>query len=267
MRNLLVKQTVEESSKSVMKVKPSDDSLIGFIQNLGESGKSGCLNINDNDVEGKIYFRKGKIYFAKCNTRKKIGELLVEAGLVTGDQLQGAIEIQQNEANKKRRIGEIIAEIKTKENDPIDDDIDKFVREQIIDSLSCLIKLETATSEFVPSEIAFDEDVCIYFDPSQITHEMKEQLDELKEIRNLIPTPEMIIELNATPPTLSPPLCSVLIGLEQWSVIHELVKASTRISILDLKTKLNISTSECYKLIAGMLKSGIINLAESANID
>jgi hypothetical protein len=234
---------------------------------LSISTKTGCLEIKGLQYEGKIYFREGKIYFAYCDSnRKKIGEFLVESGLITSKQLQEAIEIQKRSPLSNKRLGEILAEIKQKQREPIDDAIDKFVKDQILNSISEMIQIEEGEFKFIPNETAVDEDICVYLDPKQLLTEMKQQLDEWQEIRKYIHSSRAIITLNAEPQTLSPPLNALLVGADQWKALVEIANSNEEVTPSNLRDRLKLNTISCYKLLISMVKLGLIEIKKKGTM-
>ena len=71
---------------------------------------TGMLKIENERRTARFFFREGKLVFATgdCN-RKRIGELLVEAGAITRAQLEEVLEIWESEGHA-RRVGEILVE-------------------------------------------------------------------------------------------------------------------------------------------------------------
>lgn len=241
-------------------------SLEKVAKTLGVAGETGCLSIEGEKQTGRIYFRKGKIYFATSDiNRKKIGEMLKEAGYVTGMQLQKALNIQNSGIGEVRRLGEILVDIKTKEGERIDDAVDQFVKDQVYNSLSEIIHIEKGSFRFIPGEIAVGEDICVYVDPEQLSFEMKQQLEEWREIREYIPSSDSMIELNASPPTLSPPLNSLLVDRDEWKVLVEIANSETKPNVSYIGEKLKLTTVARYRLILKMLKSGLISIGADGN--
>jgi CheY-like chemotaxis protein len=111
-------------------------SLVGNLEDLGLgeilqivslSRKSGILELNSRDRNGKVIFRSGQVIRASATTfPENLGDLLLRAGMVDIDTLKRALIVQQ-ERVQHRRIGDILAD-----DFGIDRTaIDTLVREQI----------------------------------------------------------------------------------------------------------------------------------------
>lgn len=71
---------------------------------------TGMLKIEHGHRTTRFYFREGKLVFAAGDSnRKRIGELLVEAGCITRAQLDEVLDIWESEGHA-RRVGEILVE-------------------------------------------------------------------------------------------------------------------------------------------------------------
>ncbi len=71
-------------------------SLPDVLQLLAMGKKTGCLSVTHRDNFGYVYFDRGRIAYASIvNRRDRLGELLVQAGLLTREQLEMGIETQR----------------------------------------------------------------------------------------------------------------------------------------------------------------------------
>jgi tetratricopeptide (TPR) repeat protein len=82
-------------------------SLPDVLQLLALGRKTGCLAVADRQNFGYIYFDEGRICYASIvNRRDRLGDLLVKNGRITQDQLQQAIDLQEELRDQK--LGEIL---------------------------------------------------------------------------------------------------------------------------------------------------------------
>ena len=92
-------------------------SLVGSLEDLGLgeilqivslSRKSGVLNLNSRNREGRVVFLDGQVIRASASTfPENIGDLVLRADLADMDTLKKALVIQQKN-NDGRRIGDVL---------------------------------------------------------------------------------------------------------------------------------------------------------------
>lgn len=92
-------------------------SLVGNLEDLGLgeilqivslSRKSGVLQLNSRDRDGRVIFHDGQVIRASASTfPENIGDLVLRAGMADMETLKKALVIQQ-ESNDDRRIGDVL---------------------------------------------------------------------------------------------------------------------------------------------------------------
>lgn len=111
-------------------------SLVGNLEDLGLgeilqivslSRKSGVLQLNSRDREGRVIFHDGQVIRASASTfPENLGDLVLRAGMADMDTLKKAVVIQ-HESDDGRRIGDILVSDFGLEREGIE----KAVREQV----------------------------------------------------------------------------------------------------------------------------------------
>ncbi len=111
-------------------------SLVGNLEDLGLgeilqivslSRKSGVLQLNSRDREGRVIFQDGQVIRATASTLpENLGDLVVRAGIADLETLKKALLIQQK-PGETRRIGDILVSDFAVQRDVIE----KVVREQV----------------------------------------------------------------------------------------------------------------------------------------
>ncbi len=87
-----------------------DLQLSSVLQLLALSGNSGRLTMTQPAGEGLIVLRNGRIIFAASSSaRETLGNMLLCKGLITEDQLESALEIQQTSTAEKR-LGAVLVD-------------------------------------------------------------------------------------------------------------------------------------------------------------
>src|SRR5512145_765856 len=84
-------------------------SLADVCQLLALGQKTGCLSVADKSRFGQIFFERGRVTYSRVvNRRDRLGDLIVREGGVTQDQLLTALTIQATTPDKK--IGQVLVE-------------------------------------------------------------------------------------------------------------------------------------------------------------
>lgn len=127
----------------------------------GKNRKTGVIILKRPDgAEGRVYLRDGYIYFAETNKKRKpIGEMLIEAGKITRDQLQEALE-EQRRLNWKVRLGMILLD----KGWISPQDLVQAVQDQITEQIFQLFEWNEGKFVFIPGKTAENEDIGIKLD-------------------------------------------------------------------------------------------------------
>src|SRR5881275_1424828 len=85
-------------------------SLPDVLQLLSMGKKTGCLSVSHRNNFGYIYFDRGRICYASVvNRRDRLGDMLVKNEVISQAQLDGAIALQDRRRDK--RLGELLVEV------------------------------------------------------------------------------------------------------------------------------------------------------------
>lgn len=90
-------------------------------------------------------------------SRRKIGELLIESGLLTSDKLNDALKIQKK-TGKRKRLGEVLIEMKIISEEEIAFALAMQLKIPFIDLSTCAIKGDVMG--YIPKEVC-QKFVCI----------------------------------------------------------------------------------------------------------
>jgi len=131
--------------------------LPNIFQLVKMSAKSGALTIRREGEMGRVFFRNGLIYYAfAAPQRLPLGERLVGAGAITGDQLKEAL-LKQRKSGGKSRIGTILLEMNYLDRATLE----TAVREQIQDTAFDFFSWSDGDFEFAADEAASAEDIIV----------------------------------------------------------------------------------------------------------
>lgn len=97
---------------------------------------TGMLKLVTNGNRARIFFKGGEINFASMDTRKqKIGEFLVQRGLITEVQLDDALKIYHKKDGNDR-IGEILIDLGSLTRDTLTSALQVQIKEVVYEVLS-----------------------------------------------------------------------------------------------------------------------------------
>lgn len=162
-------------------------SLADVIQLLALGRKTGGLSVMDRHNFGSIFFDQGKICHASIvNRRDRLGDILVKTGLITQQQLDQAIEHQEND--RKARLGEILV----KNGWVSRGTLEHHMRVQIEEAVLFLFTWTEGSFTF-DSDVSPDpEDFLVDIDPESLLLEGARRVDEWSVIAKKIPSLEVV---------------------------------------------------------------------------
>ncbi|HEY7527715.1 MAG TPA: DUF4388 domain-containing protein [Candidatus Deferrimicrobiaceae bacterium] len=118
-----------------MKGKISDFSIPDIFQLVSSQGKSGSLKIYGNDRETEFLFSDGQIVDVRPDRRDPsgmLGTMLVDAGLITGEQLRKILSAEQRGGKK---LGEYLVEKRMVSGETIARYLSLQIRESLFETL------------------------------------------------------------------------------------------------------------------------------------
>lgn len=166
-------------------------SLPDVLQLLALGKKTGCLAIADRQNFGSIYFDEGRICCAALvNRRDRIGDLLRKNQLITNEQLDEAIRVQ--DAHRERRLGDILIEMGAVSREKLE----RLLFLQIEEAVYHLFTWTQGTFNF---EAGVRPDPMVYtvsINPESLLLEGARRVDELSQIEKKIPSFDLIFAID-----------------------------------------------------------------------
>src|SRR3954462_8286184 len=99
-----------------------ETSLADVLQLLSMGRKTGCLSLTHRGIFASVFFDSGRVSYASIvNRRERIGERLAQAGVITADQLRGALDHQRKAPDA--RLGDVLVETGLVTRNAIEDQI------------------------------------------------------------------------------------------------------------------------------------------------
>lgn len=165
-----------------------------IFQTLSLNKHTGTLKVSATDKEKLIYFSEGEIALLSSSKRVRLGERLVNAGLITEQELEKALQKQKGSGMK---LGEVLID----EGIVEEADIIAVVRSQIEEEIYELFLWEKADFEFLvdycPPELRDPGPhlTKLRFNTSGLVLEAARRADEWKLIREEVPSLKEIYRL------------------------------------------------------------------------
>ena len=148
-------------------------SLPDVLQLLALGKKTGCLSLTDRQNLGSIFFDQGRICHASIvNRRDRFGDMLVNSGKVTKEQLDHAIDQQRKERDTK--LGQLL----TQSGAITKEELEKFVRVQVEESVYFLFTWTQGSFRFDADVQPEDQDVLLSINPESLMLEGARRIDE-----------------------------------------------------------------------------------------
>ena len=170
-----------------------DFTLPDIFRLMSLSKKTGQLEVQRSAGSGKVFFRDGEVYFAESSLSKEpLGQKLVQMKVVTEGQLRKALD---QHASEGKRLGQVLLETGM----VTEDDVMTAVRQQIEDAAFDLLRWELGEFIWEPG-VETEPEVPIFVSVENLIMEASRRLDELEVIQRKIPSGETVLAMAATPP-------------------------------------------------------------------
>jgi tetratricopeptide (TPR) repeat protein len=166
-------------------------SLPDVLQLLAMGGKTGCLAVTDRSQFGYIYFDAGRICYADIvNRRDRLGALLVKKRLITSEQLEAAIAEQA--ARPDRRLGELLIERGVLARA----DLEHYIRLQIEEAVYFLFTWTQGSFFFEPDQRPDEGAMLVSINPENLLLEGARRVDEWSLIEKKIPSLDLVFAVD-----------------------------------------------------------------------
>lgn len=229
-------------------------SLADVCQLLALGQKTGCLSITDKSRFGQIYFDRGRITYARIvNRRDRIGDLLVRDGLLTQEQLTSALQLQNEEPDK--RLGEVLISrgfLSQK-------DLQLYIRMQIEEAIYHLFTWARGNFFFEADELP-DADIVVSISPDSLLLEAARRVDEWSQIEKKIPSLDLIFEIEIDRLLGS----EVALNAEQETIAR--MFDGTR-SVTEVADTIGIDEFDVGRTLYGFIQAGYARRVEKKQVE
>lgn len=166
-------------------------SLTDLLQFLAAGRKSGTLKFDQGKITKQVYFKNGMIVGSKSNDPKEyLGQVLLHYGKVDENQLKAAREVQRTSGAK---LGEVLVE----QGFLTDDEVLGVLKTRTLDAIYDLFVWTEGDFEFYDDEPLPEDLLLIEVEPTNVIMEGIYRIDELARYRTLVPSDRSVLELNA----------------------------------------------------------------------
>ncbi|MFL5491401.1 MAG: DUF4388 domain-containing protein [Gemmatimonadales bacterium] len=178
-------------------------SLPDVIQLLFLGRRTGCLALADQHNFGTIYLDEGLIVYASIvNRRDRLGDILLRKGRISAEQLQQAIDAQDDD--RQHKLGEILVGLGILTRAELED----YMRLQIEEAVYYLFTWTSGTFNFEAGVKPEREDFLVRISPEALLLEGARRVDEWSLIEKKIPSFDLIFSVDQhhiaqSAPTLS----------------------------------------------------------------
>lgn len=228
-----------------------DFSLADMFRLLASGRKTGTLYLERADAQGKVCFKKGRVFFASSNWhRESLGRRLVKAGVISEKQLRQALGLQKIQKKEKagRRLGQILVDEGYLDSKVLEG----FIADQINDTLFDLFRWEDGQLRFEPDEASDDEDIGVSVSVENVIMEASRRLETWAKIRQKIPSLESEFIMASGPGDKS---MEIHLKPKEWMLLCYLHGGR---SLRDLIELTGYNDFETAKILYGMYAAGLI---------
>jgi tetratricopeptide (TPR) repeat protein len=178
-------------------------SLPDVIQLLFLGRRTGCLALADQHNFGTIYLDEGQIVYASIvNRRDRLGDILLRSGRITQEQLEEAINAQNDD--REHKLGEILVGLGVLTRA----ELENYMRIQIEEAVYYLFTWTSGTFNFEAGVRPEREDFLVRISPEAMLLEGARRVDEWSLIEKKVPSFDLIFSVDQQHITQSAPTLS-----------------------------------------------------------
>lgn len=166
-------------------------SLPDVLQLLALGQKTGCLSLTDRTNLGYVYFENGRITYASIvNRRDRLGDILLNSGKITKEQLDEAVARQT--ADRDKKLGEILVEIEAITLS----DVERYMRLQVEEAIFYLFTWTRGSFQFEVDVRPERQEFPLSINPESLLLEGARRIDEWSLIEKKIPGFDIIFTVD-----------------------------------------------------------------------
>ncbi len=121
-----------------------------LLQLLSLDNKTGILQFNRGQLKSAICFRNGQIVAASGDQWKRLGEMILSAGLIPAEKVEQAVAVAKKSG---KRLGEVLLSLGYISHDTLR----RLIRQQIRDAVLDLFLWREGDFEYQDCDVDFDQ--------------------------------------------------------------------------------------------------------------
>ena len=133
-----------------------DVSVADALQFIHLGGRTGTLTLSSGEASAEIGFHQGRIVNAWGPGSKRLGELLIEAGLIDEQTLQAAMRTQESE-HPRRSLGQILVAMNAVDTDTMYRTVEQQIERTVYD----LVTWDHGTFSFALDDLKPIDDISV----------------------------------------------------------------------------------------------------------
>ncbi len=166
-------------------------SLPDVLQLLSMGKKTGCLSVSHRNNFGYIYFNQGRISYASIvNRRDRLGDMLVKNDIISQHDLETAIAAQDKLRSK--RIGELLID----QGAITREQLHQYIRVQIEEAVYYLFTWNQGSFNFEADIRPEEQDFLVSINPESLLLDGARRVDEWSLIEKKIPSFDLVFEVD-----------------------------------------------------------------------
>ena len=167
-------------------------SLPDVLQLLAMGQKTGCLSVTDRSNFGYVYFDRGRISYASIvNRRDRIGDILVKSGVLAQHHLDAAVRRQGQQ--RDRKLGEILVDMGFLSHD----ELRRQISVQIEEAVYFLFTWSQGTFSFEADVRPEEREFLVSISPDALLLEGARRVDEWSLIEKKVPSFDIVFQADA----------------------------------------------------------------------
>jgi hypothetical protein len=228
-----------------------DFGLSDFLYLVDRGYKTGGLHLTHNDETALLFFERGKLILASRKDEDRQGELLVRLGVLTPDQLSGAVQQVQQRGN-----GATLTQV--------------LIDNQVLPADKLQSALQSHNEESVyglfgwpEGEFRFEQgqkpapDSPVMPVPVPVENLIMEgvrRIDEWGRIKDRIPSTDMVVKFIDQPGEKAK---GVKLAPEEWRVF---ARINGRDTLAEIAQKTNLGDFDTCRIVYGFLTAGLVEV-------
>jgi tetratricopeptide (TPR) repeat protein len=227
-----------------------ETTLADVLQLLAMGRKTGCLSLTHRGKFASVFFDSGRVTYASIvNRRERIGERLVQAGVISADQLGSALEQQRQRPDS--RLGEVLVEMKLVTREAIEQQI----RAQVEEAVYLLFPWTDGTFTFIAGAKP-EQECAVPINPEALMLEGARRADEWTLIEKTITSLDLVFAAETTRANALADLTPI-----QVLVFKQL---NGQLTVSQLAEETGFSDLDIGKALCVLLERGMIRRVERA---